>query len=192
MALARVAAQFDNGHDSLDLAASSLRPAVRLPLRMVWIDDRLLVARAGPGLADLAGCEVRRVGRFRASQIADRLAALQGGLRAHARWNMGWVLHNQAMLKALGVAPSAARISLEVECPDGRVRRREIAAMPAAEVPPIPFPAGWWSPKKLGTEAGLGWRAIGGLPPLYLQQPERLFRTAELPALGALYVQFRQ
>ena len=189
--LARVAAAADNGHDSLDVSKSPLRPRVRLPLRLVWLDDRLLVARAAPLAADLVGCEVRRLGTLSPARLADRLAGLQGGLRRYARWNMSWVLHNPAMLEALGVSPAKDETAIDVTCPDGRARHRMLRAVAAAEVPPIPFPAAWWSPTLAPSEQRMDWRTIRATTPLYLQQPERLFRTAELPAMAALYVQFR-
>ncbi len=191
LGLAKVAAAADNGHDSLDISKSSLRPQVRLPLRMVWLGDRLLVARAAPSAADLAGCEVRRLGSLTPAQIADRLARLQGGLRRFARWNMSWVLHNPAMLRALDVSPVADGIAIVATCPDGLTHRRTLRSLVTAKVPLIPSPAAWWSSSLTGTERTLGWQTISGPTPLYLQQPERLFRMADLPAMAALYVQFR-
>ena len=191
LALAKVTAQADNGHDGAYVGDSPLRPSTRLPLRMVWIGKRLFVARAGPGLGELPGSEVLRIGRWSPSSFRV-LREYQGGTDAFRRWQTSWILHNPALLNASGITASASVTSIEFRLAGGRVMRREIRSIDSKQVPALAFPTEWWSPVASAAERTLGWTAAPTpATPLYLGDPDRLFRTSEMPGQDALYVQFR-
>jgi hypothetical protein len=190
--LAEVAAQADNGHDSVNFMSSPLYPESRLPVRLTWIGERLFVARAGPGYHDLAGGEVLRLGRWTPAELARNLSRYQGGADAYRRWNPVWLFHNPVMLRAMGASVSANRVSIRVRGRDGTTIVRRLSALPTERMPRLAFPSGLLSPVRSDDEVAKDWvAATSAAAPLYLQRPERYFRLAELPELDGLYVQFR-
>lgn len=192
LALTEIPAQADNGHDSLAVGPSPLRPDVRLPLRTVWFGERLFVSRAAPAQEDLVGGEVLRLGRLTTSQFARVLARYQGGKSQFRRDDLVWLTHNPAMLAAAGVTSSGERTPIDVRLPGGKVVSRVLKPLPADRMPSIIYPAGWLSATLSADEQRMGWHAAGNpAVPFYLQEPDRLFRTVELPDIAALYVQFR-
>ena len=189
--LSEIASQADNAHDSAMVAMSPLRPAVRLPLRMIWLGDRLFVSRAAPGYGDLVGGEVLRIGRWTPNQMLDKLRRYQGGKDSYRRWNLSWITHNPAMLAAAGGAPNAERLEIQLRLPNGKKVSKTLTPSPAKDIPDQPFPVGWITSALSPDERAKGWTAISAQTPLYLQEPARYFRAADLPELDALYVQFR-
>lgn len=190
--LAEVTAQADNGHDSLAVWSSPLRPATRLPLRMVWIGKRLFVSRAAAEYGDLAGAEVLRLGRWTVSELFARISRYQGGKDEYRRWSLLWLTHNPEMLEALGAAADADSVELLARLGNGRQVARALRPVPADSLPLVAFPAGWLSGELTKAERDLNWKAGAAAPsPLYLQEPGRYFRSVELPLLDALYLQFR-
>ncbi len=191
--LAEVAAQADNGHDSIGIGNSPLRPAVRVPVKMLWFEDRLFISRVAPANADLAGAEVLRLGRWTPMQLAAHLRSYQGGKEDYRRHSLTWLVHNPAMLVAIGATPSADKTRIEARRADGSILTRDLQTLTAKETPASPFPTGWWSPALSTDERAKAWQVpkISAPWPLYLQEPQRFFRMVEIPELGSLYVQFR-
>lgn len=190
--LAEVTAQADNGHDSLAVWSSPLRPASRLPLRMVWIGERLFVARAAAEYDDLAGAEVLRLGRWTVPELFAQVRRYQGGKDEYRRWHLSWLTHNPEMLEALGAVADPNGVELMVRLGNGRKVAKSLRPVPADSLPLVAFPAGWLSGELTQAERDRNWKAGPASPsPLYLQEPGRYFRSAELPSLDALYVQFR-
>lgn len=193
LALAEIAAQADNGHDSISFSNSPLFQTLRLPVRMIWLNDRLFVARAAPQYARLVGGEVRRVGRWSPAALFSHMRRYQGGKDAYRRWNLTWMLHNPGMLHALGATQSDTALTINVRLPDGTSVVEPLAPLTASDMPKQSFPAGWIAAGLSASEVEKGWHAAGAsrTDPLYLQEPDRYFRMSELPDLAALYVQFR-
>ena len=192
-ALARIAALADNGHDTIHLGEGSWSPKLRLPLRMIWFPDALLIARAGPDVAELLGASIVKLEGLTTGELMERLRPLQGGIDDLRRWQLNWIFHNPEALHAIGVARHPDRVELQLKLTDGRVVTRTVVARPKAEVPPGQVPARYWIPALWEGEREKGWRTAvdpGGAP-LYLQEPDAWFRMIELADLDALYVQFR-
>lgn len=192
-ALARIAALADNGHDSLHLGEGSWRPKLRLPVRMIWFDDTLLIARASPDAAELLGASIITIDGLTTEELLERLRPLQGGIDGYRRWTLNWVFHNPEALHAIGAARHPDRLELQLKLADGRAVTRTVVARPAAEVPPGQVPGRYWIPAPWDGEREKGWRAAvdpAGAP-LYLQEPDAWFRMIDLADLDALYVQFR-
>jgi hypothetical protein len=193
LALMRIAALAENGHDNAELGDGAWRPTLRLPVRMIWFPDALVVARAAPEHAELLGATVLAVEGLTPAQLRAKLRPLQGGTDAYRRWQQNWLFHSTEVLHALGLAgrPDALRMRLRLR--DGRSVDRTLQARAQEQVPPGQHSARYWMPGTWPGEAEMGWRAAvdAAAAPVYLQQPDEWFRMLEMHELDALYVQFR-
>ena len=79
VAVARIPAFADNAHDVFDSGDDSWWPDTRLPVRLVWFPDGLLVARAAPAYAALAGARITRIEGLTPAELLARLRAVCGG-----------------------------------------------------------------------------------------------------------------
>jgi len=193
LALARFAGLADNGHDSIHPGEGAWRPKLRLPVRMIWFADALLIARAGPDSADLLGASIVTIDGLTPGELMERLRPLQGGIDGYRRWQMNWIFHSPEALHAIGVARHPDRLELQLKLPNGRAVTRTVDAYPAAEMPPGQVPGRYWIPALWHGEREKAWRTAvdPSHAPLYLQEPDAWFRMIDLPDLEALYVQFR-
>jgi hypothetical protein len=192
-ALARIAALADNGHDTIHLGKDSGSPKLRLPVRMIWFDDALLIARAGPDAAELLGASILRLEGLTPDELMERLRPLQGGVDGFRRWQLTWIFQSPEALHAIGVAKRSDRLELQLRLADGRNVTRTAVARPAAEIPGGQSPARYWIPALWDAEREKGWRSAVDPTgaPLYLQEPDAWFRMVDVVELKALYVQFR-
>jgi len=193
VAISRIVALADNGHDSVMRGDTAWSPTMRLPLRMIWFPDGLTVARAAPGDRGLLGAKVTSIDGQSPGQLLRALREVQGGTDDYRQWTVSWLLHSTEAMHAFGITRHPDRVTLELQLRDGRTIRRTIAAVPVAELPTPPRVQFYWYPSALEGEAGKGWVAAAPLDavPLYLQEPESWFRMTDLPDPHALYVQFR-
>jgi hypothetical protein len=192
-ALARIAALADNGHDTIHLGRDSWSPKLRLPLRMIWFEDALVIARAGPEAAELLGATIERLEGLTPDELMKRLRPLQGGVDDFRRWQLTWIFQSPEALHAIGVAQHPDRLELQLRLAAGRYATRTVVAVPAAEIPSGQAPARYWIPALWDAEREKGWRTAADPTgaPLYLQEPDAWFRMIDLAELRALYVQFR-
>jgi hypothetical protein len=191
--IAEAAALADNGHDAWYPGEGAWLPERRAPMRFFWFPDALAVAHAAPGQQDLVGARVTALDGHPADELFSRLRPLAGGPDNYRRWNLAVFLERAEILHAIGLARLPDRYTLSLVLRDGTAATREIAMIPRAQAPRGVEPARLLAGSPYGNEPALGWRGIGGAPndPLYLQDPDHLFRIAPLPDLAALYVQFR-
>ena len=190
--LMRISAMAGNGHDFFD-TGKGWSPTHRLPLRLSWHADGMVVMRAAPQWARLAGARVTRIEGRTLEQLLADLRQFEGGPDAYIRWNKIWTIEQPAMLHAMGIAARDDRVRLTVQHADGRSESVEVEATPNAAQPTDQGRIGSWSTAASPKEQELGWvNAVRAQEdPLYLREPGRLYRTVELPQLDALYVQFR-
>jgi len=183
----------DNGHDTVYPGDGAWTPELRLPLRLIWFPDAMLIARAAPELADLLGARVRRIEGRSPAALLRHLRHEHSGTDGNRRWNTLWDIENPAMLHAMGLAPAADRLRFDLVLRDGRRVTRTITARPAAELPPPARRSRYWSADPYGREAELGWRAatVSAPVPLALDRPDLVYRAAVLPDLDAGYLQLR-
>jgi len=189
--VARIIALANNGHDSIDPGDSNLLPPTTLPVRLVWMGNDLVVTRALQRYSELAGARVERIGAVTPDELFRRYREYQGGNDAYRRVNMMWLIHNPAVLASMGVVADAHRIPISVELTSGKRETRLLRAISANEAPHLTYPAGLWSTQASPAEKNAGWTGLNITAPLYLQQPDKFFRVAELPQLNGLYIQFR-
>ncbi|MFN7953472.1 MAG: hypothetical protein U0610_17230 [bacterium] len=193
MALARIAALADNGHDGVYLDEGAWHPTLRLPLRLIWFVDALVVARAAPEARDLLGASILAFEGRSPAELMRRLREVQGGTDALRRWQLTWIFQSPEALHALGLARDADRVRLRVRLRDGRIVERTVEAVPVDALPPPQPPQRYWLPEPWSGEVERGWSVAAdpASAPLYLQRPDEPFRARSVPGFDALYVQFR-
>jgi hypothetical protein len=130
-------AWFKDGHTTVHAARLDAGPfGLDMPLRAAPFYDGLYVVEAAPGLADLLGARVTRVGATPTEELIRRFAAVW------AANNPAWVHHDAGLLLAtpgflhgLGVVsgPDSAAVAIEA-APEGRapVRRQLSPGKPLA------------------------------------------------------------
>lgn len=188
--VARILALADNGHSTVwsDLRSARVN---RLPLRLVLLADGVFIVRAKGAAVSILGMRVDAIDSVPTAEVQRRLRIYRGGadnLRDHDNVSL---LESPQLLHAAGIARSQCEVTLAVSdhgadgnltlaaiAPDAsepRVRRlRYLAAAPMAD-------------------ENAEWRsALANRPaPLWLQQPDQTFRLVPLPALAAVYLQFK-
>jgi hypothetical protein len=192
--LAQVGALTDNAHSGLRLSDPRAKPLARLPLRLLWLPDALIVARATGAAADLAGARVLEVEGRSPEALFEGAKVLLGGSVAGRRiWLNDWI-ESAGILHALGLAKSPGQISLKVRLRDGRTLERTLAMVPVADLSPTAAGERLWSPEPVKEEKGWNAALDTDRLPLYLRDADAPFRVAplqDLQDLHALYVQFR-
>jgi hypothetical protein len=192
LALLRLAAIADNGHDTVDTPDEAWWPTARLPLRMIWFPDGWVVARAAPAFADLVGARVVSIEHRSPAAMFARLRDLWGGPDDSRRWNLEFVVENAGLLYALGLAKSPDRLRLRLRLADGSGAERAVPFVRRDSVPAGQWLERVWSPAPWPGEAEQHWKVWDPQPtPLYLEDGDRLFRVVHLPELDALFLQMR-
>jgi len=191
-AVMQIPAFANNGHDMFMFGGDAWLPPKRAPLRFIWFADALIVARAAPGAADLLGARVERIEGLTPAQLAERLRVAVGGTDEFRRWNVGWIIE-RGLLHGLGIARASDALRLDLRLRNGRRVHRVVPFLPLSSVPPGVEMYRFWSGEPYAEEAKHGWRAAidARNPPLYLAEPELLYRMARPEGTDALYVQFR-
>ncbi|MDQ2861354.1 MAG: hypothetical protein M3T55_11670 [Pseudomonadota bacterium] len=189
--MSEISALADNGHSAAHYHSPGALPPTRLPLRLLWFPDALIIARAEGAAADLAGARVLRIEGRTPDQVYSVAKALRGGEAAFRKSEITELMESGGVMKALGLAKRADRLSFTLRLPTGRVIHRTIAMTAQARQAPTADFARLWAPEPVPQERN--WRAalpLEGMP-LYLQDADQPFRTIDLPALNARYIQFR-
>lgn len=191
LSIAKITALADNAHDAAFAMGAAWQPKSRLPLRVIWFPDGLVIARTPRAYREIAGAKILTIDGKTASQLMAKLRPYQGGTDGYRRWALTWALTSPEVLHAIGIAERPTEVALQLRLRDGSVVQRIIRAVPVSDLPKSPRAQALWYPSPLPGEAELQWAAATSAAPLYLQEPEEWFRTADLPQFEALYVQFR-
>jgi hypothetical protein len=189
--IAKVGALTDNTHSGARRNDPRVETTARLPLRLLWMPDGLIVARAAGADSDLAGARVLRIeGRSPEAVYAGAKVLLGGAEAGRKHWLNGWI-ESEGVLNALGLAKSADAVSMTLRLRDGHTVERVVPMRPVAETGPSAELGRLWSPEPVHDEKGWTPALKIDQAPLYLRDADRPFRTEPLPALHALSVQFR-
>lgn len=188
----RIAGFADNGHDYFD-NGEGWWPKARLPVTLASFPDALVVARAAPEFADLAGARVERIEGLTPAALTKRLHDYFGGPDNYVRWSAMWAIETADILHAMGLARDPGTLRLELVRTDGTKVARTIAFMPYERLPGGGPRAQMFQAAPSAKESAQRWRTAvtASEDPLYLRQPKKLFRMQRLAGLDALYVQFR-
>ena len=192
LAVMQIAAFARNGHDSFDDADGWI-PSTRLPFRMIWFPDGIIIARAAPEQSELLGAKVEKIEDLPPDELLARLRPLCGASDGYLKWDLNWIIESGRMLHALGVAQRGDQLRFDLTLKDGRNAKRTVAFVSRADVPHGVRPVRFCSPELFPGEAEHGWQVAANVAgePLYLQQGDEFFRMSQLTELDALYVQFR-
>jgi hypothetical protein len=194
VSLLQIAAFARNAHDSLRFGeADAWRPQNKLPFRIIWFPDAMIIARAAPEYGELLGANAASIDGLSIDELLVSLRKTSGGPDGYLRWNTVWLIENAGLLHALGVARAPNRLRFDLVLRDGRHVEREIAFLPQATMPERLGPVRLWSGELTSDEAKHRWRAaINPVnEPFYLQQGDEFFRIDPMPEIDGLYVQFR-
>jgi hypothetical protein len=187
--LAQVGAFADNAHSGLRYHDPRALPAARLPMRLLWFPDGLLVARATGATADLAGARVLRIENRSPQALYERVKVLLGGKAVNRKRYLPEFIESFGVLHDLGLAKASDRLSFTLLLANGQTVVRTIPMVPTGGVSPTAEEERLFSPEPVVKESG--WRAALATDriPLYLRDADQPFRMIALPK--ALYVQFR-
>lgn len=189
--LARIGALTDNAHSGVRYRDPRAVPAARLPLRLLWFPDALIVARATGEAADLAGARVLAIEGLTPQALYERTQSLQGGSTINRRKYLPGLIESLGVLQAIGIAKQADRVSLKLRLASGKVVERVVTMVANESVSPTADEERLWSPEPVAKEAQ--WKAAISTDalPIYLRDAAQPFRTVPLSDLDALYIQFR-
>lgn len=190
LATLRIAALSGNAHEGV---MGGWLPSTRLPFRMIWFPDAMVIARASPQYAELLGARVESIEGLKPKALQGRLRPYFGGPDQYLRWNSPWLVELGGMLHAMGVAKQPDRLRMRLRKSDGRLVDVVVPFVPRSAAAVGASPPRFWSAAAYASEAAYGWRsAIDGPPqPMYLRDDDDPFRIVHLVTLDAMYVQFR-
>jgi hypothetical protein len=190
LAMLRIAASSGNAHEGIH---GGWRPATRLPFRMIWFPDAMVIARAAPEYASLLGARVESIEGLKPRALQARLRPYVAGSDNYLRWNGLWLVETGGMLHAMGVAREPGRLRMRLRTSGGQSFDVSIPFVPREAAASGTRPPRLWSAAAYASEAGHGWRSAidGPTQPLYLREDDEPFRMVTLATLDALYVQFR-
>ena len=189
-----IAAFSHNAHDSLRFASDKAwRPESKLPFRIIWFPDAMVIARVAPEFKELLGAKVERIEELSVNDLPARLRKLSGGPDRYVLWNTVWIIENAGLLHAFGVARAPDKLRLNLLLRDGRRVEREIAFVPQSTLPPRLGPVRLWSGELTAAEQEYHWSAAIRVAdqPFYLRRGDDFFRMERMPEIDGVYVQFR-
>jgi tetratricopeptide (TPR) repeat protein len=142
-----------------------------LPLRLYAFQEGLFITRGFGEYENLAGAQIMKIGGKPAEEALRLAGRIQGNQSPmQAVWNAPGFLTYPAVLKGLGLSPSADRAELTLRMPDGTVVVKSLTSRP-------PPPRAKLNPPP-AVEA-----------PLFLKNTEEMHWFEPMPAFDALYVQ---
>jgi len=181
LAIAEISALADNGHTGV-LVGRWAVAFNRLGVRFLLADDGLFVADAIPEYEDLVGSRVVTLAGRDLDELREEWARYFAGRVGRRDDAMYAFIESPELLHAAGLSSSPESTALVLE--GGRTVEVGIT-----EAWPEPQGLWQWIPQARQIELAEAGRVAGN--PLYLQEPEIMFRYGELPVDGAAYVQFR-
>ncbi len=190
LAMMALMARMTGGHTQLYGTSAKTISTRWFPVRFFAFRDGIGITATSTDHADLAGARVLRIGDLDARAAMETVMRITpadndvGKLhRAPYFMMMDWVLHG------LGITPDRDELTLVVEGPGDRPRRKvTLAAQDRRKDDALSYQA---------TESVVGGQAVIGRPEdsvstaLYLRHTDRRFWLAYLPGARALYVQVR-
>ncbi len=189
--LAQIGALTDNAHSGLRYRDPRALPAARLPLRLLWFPDALIVARATGEAADLAGARVLAIEGLAPEALYARTKSLQGGSEINRKKYLPALIESLGVLQAVGVAKARDRVTLKARLVSGKVVERVVTMVANDAVSPTAEDERLWSPEPIADETRWNTAITADALPTYLTDATAPFRTVPMPDIDALYIQFR-
>lgn len=189
--IAQIGALADNAHSGVRYRDPRALPAARLPLRLLWFPDALIVARATGEAADLAGARVLAIEGLTPDALYARAKSLQGGSEINRKKYLPGLIESLGVLQAIGVAKAPDRVVLKVRLASGKVVERVVTMSANDAVSPTAEEERLWSPEPIAKEIQWKTAITPDALPTYLAEAALPFRTVTMPDIDALYIQFR-
>ncbi len=189
--LAQIGALADNAHSGVRYHDPLALPPSRLPLRLLWFPDALIVARATGEAADLAGARVLAIEGLAPDALYARTQSLQGGSEINRKKYLPGLIESLGVLHAVGVAKAPDRVTLKVKLVSGKVVERVVTMVANNTVSPTAEDERLWSPEPITDETQWKTAITTDALPTYLADATAPFRTLPMPDIDALYIQFR-
>lgn len=162
----RWVATLDDGHGSVDVVDENSALAASLPVQFQLFDEGIFVTATHPGHGALLGARVAAFGDCPVARVLDSIDLLVNRDNVYGAPERAMqVIRRTAVLHALGIIDAPDGVELELEHPDGALRRLALTAVPQAwrRRNEVPAPAGW-----------IAYHAtLPGVPPLYLRDCAR-------------------
>ena len=181
LTVAEISALADNGHTGI-LVGRWAGTFNRLGVKFLIAGDGLFVADAIADYEDLVGSKVLTVAGQDLDALRKVWARYYRGRAGRRDKAMYAFIESPEILHAAGVSGSTESVELALE----GYRTVEVGVTDA-----WPEPQGVWRWIGQAREIELVQAGRVAGDPLYLQEPEALFRFVELPEAGAVYIQFR-
>jgi hypothetical protein len=182
----RALAQLDNAHSTL------LSPAMRrLPIRLHWTADALVVVKARPEHAALLGTRILALGGKTPEEMLEAVPHLVGGgTPGWVRFRSEYFYSAPVALAFLGAAVQNDTVEVRTIDPVGLEERRSLQA----DAEPLPGDPFWDFLHAFPGDthfATSGWTTLLRPDqdlPLYLEEAEKLFLLRDFPDRGAVYL----
>jgi hypothetical protein len=188
--VALVVALADNGHSTVwsDFRSGRMN---RLPVRLILLADGVFVVRARGAGMPLLGTRVDSIDGIATAELVRRLRIYRGGPDNRRDLDAVSMLESPQLLQAAGIAQSQHQVTLAVSN-QGHAQTLLLPALaPAPSEPRVPR-LRYLAAQRIGNEP-FDWQSAfqEQSVPLWLQQPDRVFRLAPLPTLAAVYLQLK-
>lgn len=181
----------DNGHDVVSFNSDAARPDLRMPFRVAWFPDALVIVRAQGSSSDLAGGRIEAIEGLVPQEVYDRLARYAGGIESRRKVTLSPLLESPQLLYTAGLAKRPDRLTLRVRLPSGHVVERAVQAIRGRDVPRSFGAERLLAPDPMPAESGWMPAVRAESAPLAFHQGNEFFRVEPLLDGEVLYVQFR-
>lgn len=186
-----ISAASDNGHSHAGWEQSPYRPTTRLPLKLAVFGRKLMIIRALPEYAGLAGGEIIGIDRHPIENVYRRLAPFMVSAPGSLAMRLPMLAEPGGVLHAAGIATDADRLFLRVRLPDGTVVSRTVSMVAAREAQAPLLPGTLITPAQANGGQWVSALKLDAALPLYLQDGAEPFRMVHVSAGDTLYVQLK-
>jgi hypothetical protein len=183
LGLARAQATIDNGHSNAS-ATAMIRRSPHLPIRTAFFGDELRVMRANAAHEDLLGARVTHINGVEVADVAARFRDAFGGPDPSFRIIAPLLMETPAYLGAVGIESEDIVLTFESDGSASVERTMEPVNSDDVEAWALPgdLPLPW--KRDRATDETV----IPAALPLYLQNADSGYWRADIPELGAVYV----
>jgi hypothetical protein len=191
LVLLEVSGLADNANDVLTFGGDRARPDRRLPIRVAWFPDGLIIVRATGEAIDLAGARIDAIDGVPPSELYRRLSQFAGGLEPQRKRSIAVLLESPQLLHVVGIARAEDAVTLLVTLRDGQRIERRLSTVDGHAIP-----RGIGPDRLLVSDPDIaerGWRAAisPDRAPLVFRDPDSTLRLEPLLDGAAIYLQVR-
>jgi hypothetical protein len=190
LGLSEIIALADNPHSHL-MRTGPMASARRLPIRMVWLHDALVVVRALAEQRDLVGGTVLAIGGRPVRDVFDRMLRYVSGPDEARRGKIPTLLEVAGLARAGGGGGDDDALPVTVRRMDGTTVSRRLAFADVAGPSFVPI-SRLLAPEPFRNDATEWITALSAeRTPPSLRSADELYRRVGVPGLDVLYLQFR-